>query len=64
MGRWEDGSMGDGWVEGWVDVAFTAEEDGLGAAAVSILELRVGELKGCPRWADGHTKGQIGWNRK
>lgn len=56
--------MGDGWVEGWVDVAFTAEEDGLGAAAVSILELRVGELKGCPRWADGHTKGQIGWNRK
>lgn len=26
MGRWADGSMGDGWVEGWVEVAFTAEE--------------------------------------
>jgi hypothetical protein len=39
MGRWVDGSMGNGWVKGWVDVTFTAEGRELGAAAVSTSEL-------------------------
>lgn len=62
MGRWADGSMGDGWVERWVDVAFTAEGYMLGAAAMSTLELKVEELGGCPRWVAGHSKGQMGWS--
>lgn len=34
------------------------------AAAVSTLELRFGELGGCPRQAAGHSEGQMGWSRK